>query len=77
MNPKVGQIVMIAEDNDNDNYNAYRGKLLEITHIATSEADHPGYDNSMKGMPLCDLKEVETGKDIPFSLYAYEISKPY
>jgi len=74
---KVGQIVMITKDNDNDCYDAYRGLLLEITHIATSVKQHPGYDESMDKMPLFDLKVFETGKDVPFSLYDYEVSAPH
>ena len=71
---KKGQWVMVAKDNDNEGYNSFRGKKLKITHVAHNTNDHPGYDNSMEGMPLYDLRDVD-GNDIGSSLYAYELEK--
>lgn len=68
---------MIAKDNDNDGYNDYRGLLLEITHVAYSTDEHPGYDTALQGEALVDLKIFETGIEVPFSLYEYEFSKPH
>jgi len=34
---------------------------------------HPGYDESMKGMGLYDLKIEDTGEELTFSLYSYEL----
>lgn len=64
---KIGDKVKIASDNDNENYDNFRDKVLTITHIATNEKQHEGYDSSMQGMALYDFK------DVPFSLYEYEI----
>lgn len=71
---KIGDRVKIASDNDNDNYDEFRDKVLIVTHIAKSEADHPGYDSSLKGECLMDF-ETEEGEDVPFSLYEYEIEE--
>jgi hypothetical protein len=57
---------------DNDNYNRFRYQTLEITHVAYSTEEHPGYDSSMEGQALCDFKMVVTGQAVPFSLYEYE-----
>ncbi len=56
---------------DNDNYDSFRNETLIITHVAYSTNDHPGYDNGLKGMALCDFKTIN-GKEVPFSLYKYE-----
>ena len=59
---------------DNDNYDAYRDKLLRITHVAYNRTEHPGYDEGLEGQALCDFKVEETGEDVPFSLYEYEFN---
>lgn len=64
---KIGDKVKIASDNDNENYDKFRGKILTITNVATNKEQHRGYDSSMEGMALYDFKGV------PFSLYEYEI----
>jgi hypothetical protein len=69
---KVGQKVKVSSSNDNDNYEEFKNEVLIITHIATSEKDHTGYDNSMEGMQLMDF-ETESGKEVNCSLYEYEI----
>jgi hypothetical protein len=68
---KIGERVKIASDNDNDNYNKFRGKTLIITNVATNKEQHRGYDSSMEGMALYDFKGV------PFSLYEYELEPKY
>ncbi len=69
---KVGQTVRISSENDNDNYDEYRNKDLVITHKATNEKQHRGFDSSI-GQALYDLKVKKTGKEVPFSLYDYEL----
>ena len=69
---EVGDIVRIG-DTDNENYDDYRGKDLRITHKATNENEHQGFDSSMDGYGLYDMKVVENGEDVPFSLYDYEL----
>lgn len=71
----VGQSVIIRSDNDNENYDKYRGKELVITHKATSEKEHRGYDSSMEGQGLYDFVVRKTGETVPFSLYDYEIEQ--
>lgn len=70
---RIGQKVMIALDNDNDCYNSFRNAVMKVTHVATDSSTHPGYDNSMQGMPLYDLENAKTGEAIPCSLYQYEL----
>lgn len=66
---KVGQRVKISSENDNDNYDSFRDKVLIITH---AETGGPGYDNSMYPEKLMCF-ETEDGEEVPFSLYEYEI----
>ena len=68
---KIGDKVKIASDNDNENYDKFRGKILTVSHVATSEKQHRGYDSGMEGMALYDFNGV------PFSLYEYEIEPKY
>lgn len=64
----------------------WRGVELLVTHTATKympakefyskgmpSGYHPGYDEAMKGMKLYDLKRKDTGEELPFSLYSYEL----
>ena len=67
---KIGDKVKVISDNEG--YDSFRDLTLVITHIATSEVDHPGYDESMDGMQLMDF-ETETGEEVHSSLYEYEI----
>lgn len=69
---KVGDRVMVNPDNDNDNYDDFRDKILIVTHVARNIKEHPGYDESMKGQGLYDL-ETEDGEEINSSLYDYEL----
>jgi len=70
MSYKIGDFVKIVSDNDY--YDSFKEKVLIVTSIATNTDEHRGYDESMEGMQLLDLK-TKRGKDIPFSLYEYEI----
>lgn len=83
---KVGQTVKMTED-ALDNYGEkYRNIALVITHKATKympskeffangepSGFHPGYDESMQGMGLYDLKNKETGEALGMSLYDWEL----
>lgn len=73
-NFKVGEWVKVARDNDNDCYDNFRNKRLQIVSAAHNTEEHPGYDDAMKGMSLYDLKDEE-GNYIPCSLYTYELEK--
>jgi len=72
MDYAIGDKVKVASDNDNDCYNGFRDLILVITNIATNTTQHPGYDDTMEGMPLFDFRS-EGGEEIPCSLYEYEI----
>ena len=61
---EVGDRVKITSDNEN--YADYIGDVLIIESIATSTAEHPGYDEGVGGQ-LMDFVGV------PFSLYAWEV----
>lgn len=65
----LGKKVKVTSDNES--YNSFRNKTLIITHVARNEGQHPGYDNSMSGMALCDFKDAK-GNQIGCSLYEYE-----
>ena len=56
---------------DNENYADYMDKVLKVTHVAYSTQDHPGYDDFLQGMALCDFETMQ-GESVPFSLYEYE-----
>jgi len=71
----VGQSVTIAENNDNENYDDFRGKELVIYHKATNEKEHRGFDNSMEGQALYSFFLRETGEQVPFSCYDYELEQ--
>lgn len=66
---KVGQRVKVSSNNDNENYDSFRDKVLIITH---AEIGGRGYDEAMFPMKLMCFR-TEDGKDIPFSLYDCEI----
>ena len=69
---RKGSRVKVHPNNDNENYDDFRDKVLVVTHVAYSTNDHPGYDDSIKGQALVDL-ETEDGEEIPCSLYEYEL----
>ena len=69
---RVGQKVRISSSNDNEGYRGFRGKTLVITHIATNRDEHAGYDEGVGG-GLYDLKVKKSGREVPFSLYDYEL----
>lgn len=71
---RIGTKVKVASDNDNENYDGFRNKVLKITHIAKNTQQHPGYDNVMEGMPLYDLETLD-GQSVGCSLYEYELEK--
>ena len=69
----VGDRVKVAPENDNDNYDDFRDKVLIITHVATNQSQHPGYDSSLAGEGLYDF-ETEDGEEVHSSLYDYELT---
>ncbi len=60
---KVGDLVRVSPDNDNENYTSFRKKILKIVDV-DKEFDKEGFLYSFK-----DLK----GKEIDFSLYDWEL----
>ena len=71
---KLNQRVRVSPENDNDSYNSFKDEVLIITHVAKDKTDHPGYDEGVSPEYLYDLK-TESGKDVPCSLYDYELVK--
>jgi hypothetical protein len=72
---RLGQLVKVSPKNDNECYDDFRGKTLKITNVATCYMQHPGYDPGMEGEGLYDFIDAETGEEINFSLYDYELIK--
>lgn len=66
---KAGQKVKVSSQNDNENYDSFRDKVLIITH---AEVGGLGYDSGMYPEKLMCFK-TEDGEDVPFSLYEYEV----
>jgi len=71
---KVGDIVMVSPDNDNEGYDSFRGKKLRIVHKATSTEEHQGFDEGLEGEGLYDFETLD-GESIGSSLYDYELVK--
>lgn len=69
-NTLINKIVRITSDNEN--YADYLDKDLIIVDAVNSTRENQFYDYSMNGMYLCDLEVLETGLEVPFSLYEYE-----
>ena len=69
---KIGDRVMVSSDNDNENYEDFRGKVLIITGIYTNSNETVFYDESMEGMALYEFI-TEDGEGVPFALYECEI----
>lgn len=80
--------IMKMTDHAVENYGeCWRGVMFEITHKATKympaneffangrpQGYHPGYGEAA-GCALYDLKRVDTGEDLPFSLYSWELAR--
>lgn len=67
-----GDRVMIVRDNDNENYDEFRDMVLVVVN---AETGGNGYDECMYPEKLMDLIVEETGEDLPFSLYEYEVEE--
>lgn len=53
----------------------WRDVELVITHVAQSEAEHPGYDMGVYPQRLYDLKRTDTDESLGMSLYDWELEK--
>lgn len=70
-NFKMGNVVRLSEEGaENECYRAFVGKKMKIVSVSRSRDDHPGFDEGA-GSALYDL--VCEGKDVPFSLYDWEL----
>jgi hypothetical protein len=72
-NYKVGDIVKVSSNNDNENYDDFRYKKLRIVDKITIKDNHPAFDDALEDQALYSFEDVETNEDIPFSLYDYEL----
>ena len=66
---KLGDKVRLTSDaTQNECYECYADKVLTINHVATSTADHPGFDDGTD----CALYDCE---DCNLSFYDYELTR--
>jgi hypothetical protein len=70
---KIGDIVKVSKNNDNENYDDFRDKNLRIVDKITIKDNHPAFDESLEDQALYSFEDVETEESIPFSLYDYEL----
>ncbi len=69
---KLNQRVRVNSLNDNENYESFKDEVLIIINVARNKKEHSGYDDSLKGEYLYDLKTA-SGKEVNYSLYDYEL----
>lgn len=69
---EIGDKVKVSRENENDSYDEFRDKVLEVVDVSYSIEDNTYYDESMDGMGLYELID-EDGERIPFALYEYEL----
>lgn len=69
---KKGDRVRVSGDNDNENYDSFRNKVLIVTDVTTINDNHPAFDSGMGSEGLYSFV-TEDGEDVPFSLYDYEL----
>lgn len=70
MSYSIGDKVIIDKNNDNENYNEFRDKVLIVEDICPY--DHPAYDMGVYPQQLLGFI-TEDNKEVPFMLYEYEI----
>lgn len=66
---KIGDTFKLTENALETYGEEYCDHVFTVTHVATSSDDHPGYDDTMGGMPLYDAKEFDN------SVYEYEVEE--
>jgi hypothetical protein len=69
---RVGSRVQMVEDAIQNYGEKWNGLILRVTHVATSHADHPGFDPG-GGSALYDLEVAATRAPLPMSLYDWEL----
>ena len=68
---KIGDKVKVASNDDNENYNDFRDKVLIITH---ADDKGVGYDETFSPQGLYSF-ETEDNEEIDFSLYDCELER--
>jgi hypothetical protein len=53
----------------------WQGRTYRTTHTAHNTSEHPGYDEGVSPDALYDFKDIKTGKEMPISVYDYEIEE--
>ena len=84
---RIGQHVTMSTEALENYGQEWSGVTLVITHAANKYMPakdffaqgkpseyHPGYDEGVSPMGLYDLKRKDTGEDLPFSLYDWEVN---
>lgn len=85
---RTGSHVKMTEDALENYGEEYRDIEFLVTHVATKympaqqfyaegapRGYHPGYDEGVSPQGLYDLAFVETGEDLQFSLYDWELTR--
>ena len=73
MKYKIGDKVKVNKENDNENYEEFKNKILIITY-RTNDKNTNGYDEGLHPQGLYSFED-EKGNSIPFSLYDYELQR--
>ena len=71
---RKGQKVRVNSENDNDNYDSFRDKVLVITGVYKNDTEHHGYDMGLYPERLYEFETID-GEEVPCALYEYEIEK--
>lgn len=71
---RKGQKVKVSSENDNDNYDSFRDKVLVITGVYKNDKEHPGYDMGIYPERLYEFKTID-GEEVHCALYEYEIEE--
>ena len=66
---RKGTKVRITPDNDSENYEEYRNRVLVVTGVFKNDREHLGYDMGIYPEKLYEFEGC------PFALYEYEIEK--
>ena len=72
---RKGTKVQMTDDALENYGEQWRDVELVITHVAQSEAEHPGYDMGVYPQRLYDLERTDTGEALGMSLYDWELVK--
>ena len=70
---RAGSRVTMSEDALENYGEEWRGVPLLVESAATSVKQHRGYDEGVYPCALYDLRREDTGEDLQFSMYDWEL----